>query len=192
MTITLNNTDLQDFFGEIGTGRIDNYILPGLSSVMLSGHFDAIASVRMFENTRNQQGFITPHSHRFSLACCVLRGEVHNSIYSEATSTTAVGIDLDEFEASNLKYMGMPGFYDPEPPSRAGKWRKYTEKYAVGQWYFMRHDAIHSIDFSPDARVLVIEGPDVTDTTVVLQPVVNGKVVPTFKVEDWMFKKGTK
>jgi hypothetical protein len=191
MTITLSNTDLQDFFGEIGTNRIDNYILPGLSSIMLAGHFDAIASVRMFENTRAQQGAITPHSHRFSLACCVLRGEVHNSLYTEAVSPTAVGIDLDEYQASTLKYLGTPGFYD-RAPSHTGKWRKYTDKYGVGQWYFMRHDEIHSIDFSPNARVLVIEGPDVSDTTTILEPLVNGEPVHTFEVKDWMFKKGTK
>jgi hypothetical protein len=158
---------------------------------MLAGHFDAIASVRMFENTRTQQGSITPHSHRFSLACCVLRGEVYNSLYSEVVNPPAIGIGFDEYEASTLKYLGTPGFYD-RAPSHTGKWRKYTEKYGVGQWYFMRHDAIHSIDFSPDARVLVIEGPDVSDTTRILEPVVKGEAVRTFKVEDWMFKKGTK
>lgn len=190
MTITLSNNDMQDFFGEIGHARIDNYILPGLSSLMLSGEN---ATVRMFENTRNQQGFITPHSHRFSLACCVLRGSVQNSLYSEDCSTTATGTDLDEFEATRLMYSGEPGHYDRLKTSAyKGKWRKYTEKYGVGQWYFMHHDAIHSIDFSPDARVLVIEGPDVTDTTTILEPVVNGVTVPTFRVEGWMFKKGTK
>jgi len=191
MTITLSNTDLQDFLGEIGTSRIDNYILPGLSSIMLSGEMHSIASVRMFENTRNQQGHITPHSHRFSLACCVLRGEVHNSLYTEATSPTAVGLDLDEYAARALKYKSEPGKYETAFGYRS-KWRKHTTKYSVGQWYFMRDNEIHSIDFSPDARVLVIEGPDVSDTTTILEPLVNGVVVPTFKVEDWMFMKGTK
>lgn len=190
MTITLSNTDLQDFLGEIGHDRIDNYILPGLSSLMLSGEN---TTVRMFENTRNQQGFITPHSHRFSLACCVLRGEVHNSLYTEDCSTTAMGTNLDEFETTRLKYSGEPGHYDRLKASAyKGKWCKYTQKYSAGQWYFMRDSAIHSIEFSPDARVLVIEGPDVTDTTTILEPVVNGVVVPTFRVESWMFKKGTK
>jgi hypothetical protein len=32
----------------------------------------------------------------------------------------------------------------------------------------------------------------VSDTTTILEPLVNGEPVHTFEVKDWMFKKGTK
>lgn len=185
MTITLSNDGLQDFIGEAGHSRINNYILPGLSSIMLSGG-DSV--IRMFENTRNQVGTITPHSHRFDLACCVLRGEVHNSLYLEEVNPPIVGHPIDEYEASTLTYLGEPGHYGKKR-GRVGRWRKYPTKYSMGQWYFMKAAEIHSIEFSSNARVLVIEGPDTTNETTILEPYVNGKVVPTFRVEGWMFQK---
>lgn len=182
MTITLSNLDLHEFLDEIGHSRLDNYILPGLSSTLLSG---ADVNVRMFKNSRPSDGVITPHSHRFSLGCCVMQGEVTNWIYLLGDSGFS---GQAEYQATTLRYDGKPGHYE-FGSSEFRHYRRYGQRFVAGEWYFMRHTDIHSIEFSQDARVLIIEGPDVSNETTILEPVVNGKVVPTFEVKPWMFQK---
>ena len=52
--------------------------------------------------------------------------------------------------------------------------------------------AVLAAEPSPGRRVYLcaFEGEERTDTSVILEPSTNGEVIPTFKVEDWMFKKG--
>lgn len=167
--------------------HLHNYIVPGLSSSLIAEAGDGIDSthkVRLFTNSRTQEMPITPHSHRFDLACVVLHGSVENTIYDKQ------GVKLncsDEFMASSLVYGGNPGEYTRKV-GESGHYTRYTNRYEVGQWYFMSHDRIHSITFSKDAMVLVFEGDTKTDTTTILEPFVDGKRVETFKVEDWMFQ----
>jgi hypothetical protein len=54
----------------------------------------------------------------------------------------------------------------------------------------MRYNEIHSIKFSKDAIVLFFEGPTVTDSSFVLEPVVEGEYIPTMTTEPWMFRRG--
>jgi hypothetical protein len=53
----------------------------------------------------------------------------------------------------------------------------------------MTADEIHSIFFGRDTSVLFFEGPNVSDTSIILEPVVDGETIPTFKVEPWAFKR---
>lgn len=174
------------FLKDNSYGHIHNYIVPGLTSMMLAEdpNHDG-QKVRLFHSARNHQEHITPHSHRFDLACCVLAGSVVNSIWCKRTGSTGA----DEFQATSLTYKGEPGQYDRADAGRAF-WGKKETTYHPSDWYFMRHSDVHSIQFSRDALVLIIEGPSLTDTTTIIEPVVNDVVVPTFKVEDWMFQKG--
>lgn len=50
---------------------------------------------------------------------------------------------------------------------------------------------VHSIHFSRGAQVLFFEGPTVADTSIILEPNVDGETIPTFRVEPWMFKRST-
>jgi hypothetical protein len=53
----------------------------------------------------------------------------------------------------------------------------------------MKDNGIHSISFSRDAVVLFIESASTKNKSSILEPVVNGKVIPTFEVKEWMFKE---
>jgi len=53
----------------------------------------------------------------------------------------------------------------------------------------MKSTQIHSINFAKGTEVLFFEGPTIMDTSVILEPYVDGETVPTFKTEPWMFKK---
>lgn len=56
----------------------------------------------------------------------------------------------------------------------------------------MKAEEIHSITFSRGASVLFFEGPRKTDTSTVLEPVVDGETIPLFRTEPWMYGKVTK
>lgn len=163
-----------------GHSRLQNYVSPGLTSDLVE-----LGNVRMFTNTRPQEQFITPHSHRFNFAACVLRGEVENTVYSFDDPT---GNKAAKYQASILVYGDEPGKYEIQD-GFSKYYSQRTKTYKLGDWYFMNYRDIHSIKFSHDAQVLMLEGKSITRRTTILQPVVNDQVVPTFRVEPWMFKK---
>lgn len=156
------------------TNTLSNYVLPGLSSSLLQN-----GKVRLFESCRHTEEFITPHSHRFPFACLVIQGSVENSIWVDDP-------DGDEYQISELYYEGEPGNYNVTE-GRVGRFSAAKQTYRTGDWYSMDSSQIHSIRFSREAVVLFFEGIDESKTTAILQPVVEMNVVPTFKVEDWMY-----
>lgn len=176
--------DIRDHLIGMTYGAIPNYILPGMWSGLVGEGHHSSQKVRIFQTTRTQDMPITPHSHRFDLACMVLNGWVENTIYTETDDSSAWG---DPFFLSLLKYGGSPGEYEKEVlgPKR---YARVTKKYLPGQWYFMAHEAIHSIVFGRDTALLLIEGDSKTDSSLILEPNVYGKHVETFQVHDWMFK----
>ena len=153
-----------------------NYIVPGLSSSLLT---DGV--VRLFEASREQHGDIVPHSHRFDFTCLVLRGRVTNRIWKPDAKGEC-------YQSSTLAYNGAPGDYAIER-DEVGAWSYRDNFFTAGEWYTMEADQIHSITFSADATVLFFEGPTIRPGTTILEPVVAGRRVDTFKVEDWMFLK---
>jgi hypothetical protein len=170
----MKNMDLAAI-AELSHSTLRNYILPGLDSSLLG------ATTRIFTNARESSGMITPHSHRFDFQCLVMRGSVVNTIYDVDESG-------DAYMMSSLRYMGEPGAYE-KLQGIDGLFSARKATYEAGEWYGMRHDEIHSISFSRDAVVLFIEGAQVTDTSVYLEPFVRGEVIPTMNTEPWMFAK---
>lgn len=161
---------------------LKNYIVPGLTSWMIMDQ-GGVGKVRMFENTREQHHFITPHSHRFNFSACVVRGWVEN------TSWFLGDAGYDIWRLTSMKYDGKPGKYVPDTYSHA-PYISDSITYEQGAWYSMKYNEIHSIKFSKDAIVLFFEGPAVTDSSYVLEPVVEGEYIPTMTTEPWMFRRG--
>ena len=170
---------------ESGHSSLQNYILPGLRSTLLSQPSKE-GCVRLFVNSRIQRTGITPHSHRFDIVCQVLRGWVENTIYTR--SATPDHPLSEAWVDSTLSYKGTPGGY-VVTQGRIDLWIGNKTHYHTGDWYSMTHEDIHSIEFSRDAVVLFFEGPQLTNQTTILEPCVDQKRVPTFKVEPWMFQK---
>jgi hypothetical protein len=159
-----------------------NYIVPGLTSWMIMDNGDA-GKVRMFDCSREQQEFITPHSHRFDFTACVLRGSVENTLWVETDDSGA-----DEYYVTRTQYMGEPGKYE-EIGLGASKFIPDTLTHKEGEWYGMKHSDIHSIKFAKATVVLFIEGRTITTHSHVLEPWINDERIPTMKTEPWMFKK---
>lgn len=179
---------IRDHLLDMGYDSLHNYIVPGLVSTLIGEDPHASSKIRLFHNTRVQDEFITPHSHRFDLACMVVQGSVENTIFSDVPYPGSHSARyVDEFQVSRLLYEGTPGKYD-KADTVVQHFGRHKTTYCAGQWYFLKFDEIHSITFSKDAIVLVFEGDSKTDATVILEPRVNGSTIRTFKVEDWMFK----
>ena len=82
-----------------------------------------------------------------------------------------------------LKYVHT---HDPGPTY----WHQEMYSYLAGDTYFMRHTDIHSIRFEKGSEVLFFEGQPKAPGSAMLEPWVDGQVVPTFKTEPWMFPRG--
>lgn len=164
--------------------RLDNYIIPGLASELVGGVNGG--KVRLFSTNRTATDFVTPHSHRFDFTCLVLKGVVNNTIYAEGGETG------DEWCVSTIgQVCGADGIlnYVHTRSDKPSKWTQDTFRYEAGETYSMRYEELHSIQFSRGARVLFFEGPQVTKESRMIEPWVNGKVVPTFRTDPWMFER---
>ena len=157
-----------------------NYIVPGLSSTMLSRGEDG-SKVRMFEMSREQELFVAPHSHRYNFACNVLTGIVENTVLRESDDDKG-----DLFQEVRQTYLDSPGKYESSVESIPVRYVRDKYVYRKGDWYGMSHGEIHSIWFSKGARVLFLEGPDLKDSSVVLQPYSDRPCDISFTA-DWMF-----
>lgn len=164
----------------MANSKVKNYIVPGLTSSLIGG--GKFGKVRLFEASRLQTEFISPHSHRFNFACLVLRGLVKNIVWQKCNQQ-----DGDYYQKSKLFVGEDFGDYKLEDEER-GFWKFSAKTFIENQWYTMQHREIHSIEFSKDAIVLFFEGYKKSEFSYVLEPIVEGSKVPTFKVEDWMFK----
>lgn len=161
---------------------VHNYVVPGLTSLLLGGGYPN-GNVRLFINERQHVEPITPHSHRFDFQCLVLDGEVTNRIWREADAKTG-----DMMAVSQLVYEGSIGKYSKGLIAHS-YWRYYDKTFKKGEVYSMVSTEVHSIYFSRGAKVLFFEGPNCTDKSIVLEPVVNGDRIETFKTEPWMFRR---
>ena len=160
---------------------LHNYIVPGLTSWLI---FDqgALGKVRMFDCTREQHEFITPHNHRFDFVACVVEGSVENSLWIPSANG-------DEFQITRTTYLNEPGKYESEIWQR-NKFITDVIDYEQGEWYGMKFNEIHSIKFSKGTKVLFFEGPCKVNNSLVLEPVVDGEHLRTMRTEPWMFKRG--
>lgn len=165
------------------SGLVNYAGIPGISSHLIGG--PKHGKVRLFQNSREQRTEITPHSHRFDLLCLVLRGEVVNQLWKQAPDDCH---RADKYVASLMLYEGGPGELVRTETLPAYAYACTEELYECGQFYSMRAHEIHSIRFSRDAVVLFFEGPEVTAETMILEPFVEGRRVPTFHVAPWMYQ----
>lgn len=175
------NKHVFKIISEMKNSKIKNYIVPGLSSSLIGG--GDFGKVRLFEASRTQFEFITPHSHRFDFACFVLRGTVEN--------TSWIRCDTDDGEYYQLSLLNFNKPFGHYTLEEGGKFYYYTNRQTIysDNWYFMNHKDFHSVKFSRDAVVLFFEGPEKLDHSFILEPVVNGKKVSTFHIRDWMFMR---
>lgn len=163
---------------------IKNYVIPGITSSLIGGNPGPGGCMRLFESEREHQESVTPHSHRFDFQCWVIQGKVVNRIWKEASTWSP---EADLFEKTQLKFDDM-GSYERVTSERC-KYNYTDRTYQAGEWYLMRASQIHSINFSRGAVVLFFEGPQEADSSFILEPVVDDELIPTFKVEPWMFKR---
>lgn len=182
------NDTTEAILGALGPmlhSRLGNYIVPGLTSYLVGG--GEHGKLRLFSTDRETLEFITPHSHRFDFTCLVLAGCAANTIFTRGSDAA------EEWCESTIDQVcGADGLMDyvhtrKDQPSY---WLRTTRNYSVGDTYSMTHDQIHSIKFGRGARVLFFEGPQKTAQGVMLEPWVDGKCIPTFRTEPWMFERG--
>lgn len=162
---------------------VRNYAIPGLTSWLIGQPSD-LGRIRLFECERDHVEPITPHSHRFDFECLVLKGQVVNRVWSRSYDGTG-----DLYQATELRYGGQPGEYTGVS-GETERWVYEDELFRKDSTYGMKAEQVHSIYFKKGTAVLFVEGPQVSTQSIILQPVVDGKVVLTFKVEDWMFRRG--
>lgn len=163
------------------SSRVANYVIAGLDSYLLEN-----GKVRLFENSRNHQDSITPHSHRFDFTCLVLYGRVKNRLWSPCEVE-----DGDFFEESSLVYDGEIGRHKCHRVGR-DHYKFSDSVFRSGDIYSMKAHEIHSIQFSKGAKVLFFEGPQVTNESLIIEPVVNGEKIPTYQSLPYMFKRDAK
>jgi hypothetical protein len=138
--------------------------------------------LRFLECSRDHQENVTPHSHRFDFQCWVLAGEVRNRVWTKGYSKG------DRYSLSVLSYSGECGKY--EKATAGNDTYFYTDAtYPAGSWYSMRAGEIHSIYFARGTEVLFFEGPSLSDSSVILEPCIDGDTIPTFEVKPWMFQR---
>jgi hypothetical protein len=165
---------------------VKDYVIPGLESALIGAGVNG--TVRLFSQERFHEEPITPHSHRFDFSCLVLRGMVENVMWAPVGDSC---IDADYYARTKLVHRGEFGKYNIEPENNVPfkKYARTKKAYMVGECYHMKAEEVHSIFFQRDALVLFFEGPKRLDHSYVLEPVSDGRVIPTFKVEPWMFRR---
>lgn len=180
--------DLWEAIRPMRHSRLKNYITPGLTSHLVGGG-ENFGKVRIFEAERNTRDTITPHSHRFPFTALVLAGEVQNTIYVPAQMRDE-GAEL-WIRSTITQVCGAQGLekFKHEREKEPKWYRRSVADYCAGGTYRMQHHEIHSIVFSKGAKVLFLEGPTVQDWDWMLEPWVDGKLVPTFETKPWMFDR---
>lgn len=166
---------------------VRNYVVPGLTSWLI-GEPSKHGCMRVFTCEREHQECLTPHSHRFDFQSWVLQGQVQNIVWKQAAESDK---NADLFQTTLLEYKGKIGQYEKHIGS-VEKWRANTMTYKEGDCYSMTAAEVHSIRFGRGAIVLFFEGPQVADSSIIIEPFVDDVAIPTFRVEDWMFKRGEK
>jgi hypothetical protein len=164
--------------------RLSNYIAPGLTSHLVGGA--EFGKVRLFTAERTTLEFITPHSHRFDFTCLVLAGSVHNTLFKRGSDS------CETWCLSTINQVcGTSGLlsYVHERDTEPSFWYASVDHWQTGDTYGMKHDQIHSIKFERGSQVLFFEGPQLQTTSHMLEPWENGKPIPTFRTEPWMFER---
>jgi hypothetical protein len=172
-----------DFIERMARSPIRNYVVPGITSWLIGAHHATAGCVRMLTCDREQVEHVTPHSHRFSFHAVVLAGSVRNRLWRRTWDGSG-----DFYSECSLAFGGEAGKYTLEEGERA-RWSWEDTVFAKGQGYGMAAHEVHSIYFARGTKLLIFEGCAEKTVTSILQPVAYDEVVPTFKVEPWMFRR---
>ena len=157
------------------TNELTNYILPGLSSF-------EITKARVFTMQRPATTMMAPHTRRYELRALVIEGVVTNTVYVADPYGCSYAI-------TSLNYKGHPGSYVCKDTEQRCAFTQQINAYGPGDWYSLRADEFCSMSFEHGAEVLILEGPQISDSSRILEPVdAEGKRIETFRVEPWMFK----
>lgn len=178
----IKNLHVDDLL-RMGHSPIHNYTAPGLTSWLVGLPHEA-GSIRLLTSEIEQQNFQIPHSRRYDAQYIVLRGAIEVQHWKQMTSS--IGGDLHE--TAVLHYCGMPGKYTTESHGQS-RWTRTTQAY-VSQVLYLRAEDVCSLRLMRQTALMLLQGPTLRSTSIILEPVVNGKRVPLFKVEPWMFQKG--
>jgi hypothetical protein len=180
------NPDFLRLLSEMTRSPVNNYVVPGLTSSLVGG--EGKGSIRLFTNDRDTREWITPHSHRFDFACQVLEGDVENILFVLDETGEAKGSVNLYAEGVLSPVDGGLGKYNVHHGDVGRSYIESRQVYGTGEIYSMRATEIHSIRFSRGAKVLFFEGPNVSTSSVFLEPFSNGRTVETFETKKWMFK----
>lgn len=163
-----------------------NYATAGLTSSLIGGADHG--KVRLFMSDRDTREWVTPHSHRFNFTCLVLAGSVENILFTRASYLNQPGANAYVMGTVRPSNGGLGG-YELSRGSTPEAWIEESATYGVKDTYSMTSKQIHSIRFSRGAIVLFLEGPELVDNSMILEPWSNDRVVPTFESRSWMFER---
>ena len=180
--MNIENLDVK-FFQSMAHSPIYNYAVAGITSSII-GMPSENGVVRLLHSEREHQESVTPHSHRFDFHCIVLRGNVKNRIWSKSYGS----MQSDLYTETQLIYAGSAGKYD-KGESNNSRWNYCDYDYSAGQSYSMKANEVHSIFFYRGALVLIFEGKTVSDKSVILEPISQGRTIPILEVKPWMFQR---
>ncbi len=174
--------ELLDIVTLMSHSPVRQYVTPGLTSLLVGG--EGHGNVRLFTSDRDTREWITPHSHRFDFVCMVLEGDVENVLFVPGRSKS------NTYSRGSMRRInaGM-GNYEITRDGGVDEYEEHRTIYSVGESYSMKASEIHSIRFSRGARVLFLEGPEVSDASVFLEPFSDGETIQTFETRPWMFKR---
>lgn len=157
------------------TSELTDYILPGLRS-------SQIPKARVFTMQRPPVTLMVPHTRRYELRALVIEGVVTNTVYLPDVYGCSYAI-------TEIHYGGRPGAYICKDTQQRESFTQEVTSYGAGDWYSLRADEFCSMSFDQGAEVLILEGPQISDSSRILEPVdAEGKRIETFRVEPWMFK----
>lgn len=189
----MNLNPIVDALQPMLNSKLRNYIVPGLDSYLVGGvqpngisAGTEFGKVRLFDAVRQTFEFVTPHNHRFDFTCLVLRGMVKNTIFwpgGENAELWCPSTIAQVCGANGLLEYNHVRDTEPTP------WSPESITYVAGETYSMTFAQIHSIKFWKGAKVLFFEGPPKAPTSTMLEPWVDGRCIPTFRTEPWMFER---
>ena len=168
---------------EMTHSPVDNYVIPGLKSMLIGGRHSDGSCVRIFKCNRNHQENITPHSHRFDFTSVILSGKVRHKVWDPCDKDAG-----DLFTLSKIDYHGAIGSHSRE--ECGVDYYAFKEKtYSAGEIYSLGIDEIHSIEFEKGTVVVLFEGEQQRDHSYIIEPHVNGATCETMLVAPYMFRR---
>lgn len=183
----IKKCDSFEDINSLSISTIENYVVPGLYSFLLTEKNEDVGCIRAFMQTLHQEYFVTPHSHRYNHEIIMIKGECQQILYEE---TSIRSDDYSQFyRKSTIEYLNSPGKYRHSLGGHLGQYVRRNKRLEEGQRFRLNSDEIHSIFFNKGAIALIKEGPDIDCMSYILQPIAKDELINTFQVNEWAFRK---